>query len=195
MEITERGCVYFFRHIGLSPVKIGYSTNESPINRFESFKTYAPYGSELLGFIITKESKELETILHKRFSANRLKGEWFEISKEDVKKVVSFYSNIEDIKEKNEFEIAWARSFSKSIDKKLNLESCLAEFSKYFSFDFLENTDVCFKNQTEISEILKFNKKTIAEMFSKNEIKLHTYRVNGSVKKAYKLYEKSKQND
>jgi len=34
-EKSEKGCVYFFRHIGLTPVKIGFSTNESPFDRFE----------------------------------------------------------------------------------------------------------------------------------------------------------------
>jgi len=82
MEQEQKGCVYFFRHIGLTPVKIGYSTHESPIKRFEQFKTYAPYGSELIGFIRTYDAKKLETILHERFSAHRLGGEWFEISQE-----------------------------------------------------------------------------------------------------------------
>ena len=43
-NMTEnKGCVYFFRHIGLSPIKIGYSTHESPLDRFNQFKTYAEF--------------------------------------------------------------------------------------------------------------------------------------------------------
>jgi len=82
---NQKGCVYFFRHIGLSPVKIGYSENESPINRFNQFKTYAPFGSEILGFIQTYNANELESNLHRKFSSKRLLGEWFEITEVDVK--------------------------------------------------------------------------------------------------------------
>jgi hypothetical protein len=110
MEVKEKGCVYFFKHIGLSPIKIGYSENESPINRFNQFKTYAPFGAELIGFIITEKSKELETKLHNKYYRDRIKGEWFEISKEEVYKIISFYSNLEDIEEMNNFQIAWAEA-------------------------------------------------------------------------------------
>ena len=68
---TKKGCVYFFKHIGLTPIKIGYSENESPFNRFTQFKTYAPYGSEILGFIIISDAKELETLLHKKYASKR----------------------------------------------------------------------------------------------------------------------------
>ena len=69
MENTEnkKGCVYFFRHIGLTPVKIGFSTHESPIGRFEQFKTYAPYGSEIIGFIVFITLHEL---IHAAFIPN-----------------------------------------------------------------------------------------------------------------------------
>jgi len=110
--LIKRGCVYFFRHVGLSPVKIGYSENESPINRFNTFKTYAPYGSEILGFIIISDAKEIESFLHKKYSTKRLSGEWFEITEEEVKEEITFYTNISDIKERNEFQIAWAKEIS-----------------------------------------------------------------------------------
>lgn len=116
MEI-KRGCVYFFRHIGLSPIKIGYSENESPINRFNQFKTYAPFGSEILGFIIISDAKEVESSLHKKYANKRLNGEWFEISLEDVISEIDFYTNISDVKEKNEFQIAWAKEIEKRNNK------------------------------------------------------------------------------
>lgn len=108
MEI-KRGCVYFFRHVGLSPVKIGYSENESPISRFNQFKTYAPYGSEILGFIIISDSRQLENDLHKKYSSKRLNGEWFDLTEEEVNKEIDFYTNVADIKDRNEFQIAWAK--------------------------------------------------------------------------------------
>ena len=56
--MKTKGCVYFFKHKGVSPIKIGYTNNVSPINRFENFKTYSPYGSEIGGFIETDKPKE-----------------------------------------------------------------------------------------------------------------------------------------
>ena len=108
MAKTEKGCVYFFRHVGLSPVKIGYSEENSPINRFISFKTYAPYGSEILGFIESYDAKEIETILHNKFSSKRLKGEWFEISIEEIDCQIKLYSDAEDLESKRKFELDWA---------------------------------------------------------------------------------------
>lgn len=109
MSEEKRGCVYFFKHIGLDPIKIGYSSNESPIGRFDQFKTYAPFGAELLGFIITPYAKDLETKMHKKYKTKRLKGEWFDLSIKDVENEIKFHSDIEDARIKNEFQIAWAK--------------------------------------------------------------------------------------
>lgn len=103
-----KGCVYFFRHIGLTPVKIGYSESESPINRFTQFKTYAPYGSEIIGFIQTYAAKEIETKLHRKYASLRLDGEWFELTDDQVQSEIDFYSSIEDVRERNEFQKEWA---------------------------------------------------------------------------------------
>ncbi len=126
--MEDKGCVYFFRHIGLSPVKIGFSNNESPLKRFEQFKTYAPYGSELLGFIITNESKKLETLLHLKFSNKRLKGEWFELSDEEVKTNIDLYTGIEQVNEMNDFIISFAKTKERDLvfstnEFKLNSDS------------------------------------------------------------------------
>lgn len=123
----EKGCVYFFRHVGLSPVKIGYSENESPINRFNQFKTYAPFGSEILGFIQTYNASELESNLHKKFTSKRLFGEWFEITEEEVKKEIDFYSSIEDVKERNEFQIEWAKKLH---NKRNNIEEEMNSYNR-----------------------------------------------------------------
>lgn len=105
----QKGCVYFFKHIGLTPIKIGYSKLESPLDRFDQFKTYAPFGSEIIGFIMTVESKELESYLHKKYSHKRLNGEWFEITVEEALKEIDFHSHIEDINDRNEFQIEWSK--------------------------------------------------------------------------------------
>lgn len=168
--IEKKGCVYFFRHIGLTPVKIGFSTSESPIDRFDQFKTYAPYGSELIGFIRTSEPNKLESILHERFSQYRLSGEWFEITQEQCNSVISFYSNIEDIKEMNEFQISWAKKL------KTNLIDEMPVSSKLFSIIdiWFESYDIGsemsnFKFEKEINSISesKYNIKVIKKELKK----------------------------
>lgn len=108
----EKGCVYFFRHIGLTPVKIGYSEENSPITRFNQFKTYAPYGCEILGFIELYNAKEIERVLHNKFSSKRLQGEWFELSEEEIQIQIKLYSRKDDLENKRKFEIAWALNIS-----------------------------------------------------------------------------------
>lgn len=132
MENEIKGCVYFFRHVGLSPVKIGYSTNESPLARFNQFKTYAPYGSEILGFIQTSDSKTIETKLHLKYASKRLFGEWFDITEDEVKKEVDVYSNLEDIKERNEFQMKWAEEINKKKFKLATLKMSLEDKKQIF---------------------------------------------------------------
>jgi len=98
-NIMKKGCVYFFKHKGWNPIKIGYSSHESPSGRFEQFKTYAPFGCEIVGFIKTYEAKELETKLHKQFKSFRLKGEWFSITEEVVFDLIDLHSSNEQKEE------------------------------------------------------------------------------------------------
>lgn len=133
--MENKGCVYFFRHIGLSPVKIGYSSSDSPAIRFLQFKTYAPYGSEIIGFIITSDAKQIETNLHRKYSHKRLSGEWFEITVEDAQYEIDFYSNVEDVKSRNDFQIAWANSLLKKkerVSKETNI--IIHDFDKKETF-------------------------------------------------------------
>lgn len=188
METSKKGCVYFFKHIGLKPIKIGYSTNKNPIERFERFKVYAPYGAELLGFIRTYEAKILETNLHLKFSSKRINGEWFEITDEDVNECINFYSNIEDVKEKNEFQI----EFAKKIHKSKELEE------KIFSGDFFNNysikkTDVFNKKIIiQVSDFLKYIKKEdIKKFLIQNKLTYKAYRQGVTTKKGVLFWEKT----
>jgi len=87
-----KGFVYFFRHKTLKPVKIGYTTSDTIDNRFIQFKTYAPYGAEIIRIIKTDEAKRVETELHKRFAEYRLNGEWFDITDDMVNSAYIKYS-------------------------------------------------------------------------------------------------------
>ena len=161
MVEKEKGCVYFFKHVGLSPIKIGFSTNESPLSRFEQFRTYAPFGAELVGFIRTYEPLELETILHAKYALKRLKGEWFDITNADVEREIELYSNISDIQEMNHFQIEW----SKHLEKKKNPYLDLGNQStrKIIIDEFLINKDF---NRSELAVNLKVSRQYIHKVIS-----------------------------
>jgi hypothetical protein len=158
IEEEKKGCVYFFRHIGLSPVKIGYSTNESPIDRFNQFNTYAPYGSEIIGFIRSENAKELETNLHKKYSCFRLNGEWFEITEEQCNKEINLHSKIEDIKQKNNFQIAWAIKV-KEEEEEEEYEEIFAKTTREKIFNILETKKNL--NVQKLSKKINVSRKTI----------------------------------
>ena len=113
MVESKKGCVYFFKHVGIDGIKIGYSANESPIDRFEQFKTYAPYGAELIGFVRSKDPLSLERELHIKYAMVRMYGEWFDISRKDAEREIALNSELADIDEMNSFQIAWAKRFEK----------------------------------------------------------------------------------
>jgi hypothetical protein len=190
----KRGCVYFFRHIGLTPVKIGYSTNESPIERFNQFKTYAPYGSEILGFVILSNAKEIETLLHQKYANKRLSGEWFEITIEEVQKEVDFYSNVSDIEERNNFQIAWAKEINnkknkivEDLDKEKKLEEKIRlkiqkEFLQGSKVNQTSKKDYFFKlyetdknlNRLQTAKKFQVSRKTIQDWIKLYESKFNT---------------------
>lgn len=89
--IPELGCVYFIKLNGLSPVKIGFSSSPSPQDRLDAIRTAAPFGAELLGFILTPVAKHLETKIHGDLREHRLQGEWFDISIEKVSSLCQRY--------------------------------------------------------------------------------------------------------
>lgn len=183
---NKKGCVYFFKHVGLDPIKIGFSTNESPIFRFEQFKTYAPFGAELIGFIRTNNAKKLETELHLKFSSKRLIGEWFEISRSEVDNCIKFYSNIEDIQEMNNFQVAWAKSLDNNF-----LED---NIGFYNHFSFIENDSFNVKKILNLSELVLIIgcKKDEAKIFLKKmKCEYKARRSNGLTKKGYLFYAKN----
>jgi hypothetical protein len=102
----ESGCVYFIKHIGLTPIKIGMTTENNPDNRLLALSTSSPFGMELIGYINTDSPKTLELYFHKKYKNERMNGEWFNVSVDRIKKEIEKYNNgiiIEDkIKTHNE---------------------------------------------------------------------------------------------
>tara|TARA_R110002020_G_C15957746_1_gene746281 strand:- start:42 stop:716 length:675 start_codon:yes stop_codon:yes gene_type:complete len=85
-----KGCVYFFKIVGLSPVKIGYSDELTPEKRLKSFSF--PHGIERLGYFSTVNARLVEQEIHKMLSQYRLKGEWFDITEEKVTEIIMTYN-------------------------------------------------------------------------------------------------------
>jgi len=86
---TKKGYVYFLKHNGLNPIKIGCTKGFSPIKRINCYNSYSPYGIDILGYIETDNHKELEKFLHETFKHLRLNNEWFDLSIEQVNSVIS----------------------------------------------------------------------------------------------------------
>lgn len=85
------GCVYFFRHNDTDYVKIGMTKSDNPKKRFEAFKTYAPSGGEILGYINCKNYRQIEKELHRQYNAYRVNGEWFNITDSEVENSIDSY--------------------------------------------------------------------------------------------------------
>lgn len=103
--IAQKGSVYFIKHKGLLPVKIGYSSSENPQERFNSFKISSPYGIQVLGVIITNNPQKLEAQLHKKYADKRLNGEWFNITLQDVDMEVELNNDQDEFDRRNSVNI------------------------------------------------------------------------------------------
>ena len=186
---NKKGCVYFIKHVSLSPIKIGFSLNPSPIDRFDQFKTFAPYGAELIGFIITENSKKLESELHKKFASKKLNGEWFDISIEEAKNCIDFYSNIEDIQEMNNFQIAWAKNV-----KDINTVNDFYNNVFNNQFSIVKDDIFCIKtilNQKELMDMFNVSKEEIKEFVKTTKLQYKAFNINsGFIKKGYCIYTK-----
>jgi hypothetical protein len=103
MENEKKGCVYFIKHVGIEAVKIGYTLNESPNDRFKQFGTFSPYGYEVIGIIRSENPVELEKKIHNKFAEKRLLGEWFDITIEQCNDILSFHNTVEYVNQKNKY--------------------------------------------------------------------------------------------
>ena len=89
--IAMKGYVYFIQINGLQPIKIGYTTDLKGTDRFDSAKTYAPFGLTYVAHIFSYNVVKLERELHKKFADKRLKGEWFDINQAQAYKIAMEY--------------------------------------------------------------------------------------------------------
>lgn len=181
--VKKEGCVYFFRHVGLSPVKIGYSENESPISRFQSFKMYAPYGAEMLGFINCENPHKMEMELHKKYSCRRINGEWFEITEDEVSEIIKTKTTKVQSEERNSF---WEEFAKRKGEVSISALTLGEKFVNFMDSKIVESIKI---NRTELKdEYLKFSNSNITPQkfnkkvrlyAAKKNIKLHESKYNG----------------
>jgi hypothetical protein len=101
--METKGCVYFMKHKGLSPIKIGFTTSETPIGRFNDMNIFSPYGCEILGYIVSENPNKLENEIHKLYSNKKIKGEWYELSLDDVNFLIKKYNPEDELRKQSEF--------------------------------------------------------------------------------------------
>lgn len=168
MESEIKGCVYFFKHIGLSPIKIGYTENLSPFDRFKQFKTYAPFGAEILGFFQTDDPKGIESKLHQQLASHRLDGEWFEISENKANEIIDLYTSKEQVKLRNDFQIKFANYLEKKKNfdfKKMEVKDRSKDFEKFRDF-YLANINY---RKTDLSSLFDVSRQQIYNWIKKIE--------------------------
>jgi len=68
------GCVYFIRDTHTGSIKIGHTGGPVQL-RIAALQTANPHDLELLGTV--SGGPDVESALHQRFEAQRLRGEWF----------------------------------------------------------------------------------------------------------------------
>ena len=89
-------CVYVIKHKGKSSIhKIGKSADFH--QRLETIQSYNPAELEVVLVQKTSLNNYLEKILHFEFKSKKIRGEWFDLSKEDVARLKELVSNLDSI--------------------------------------------------------------------------------------------------
>lgn len=77
------GYVYFAKNED-DKIKIGRTINLK--GRMKSLNTSSPHTIDLVAYFETNSSVELEEATQKYFNENKIKGEWFDINTDDIRK-------------------------------------------------------------------------------------------------------------
>jgi len=91
--MSKKGCVYFVRQNGGKPVKVGYTSNDTPEKRIKQLSTGSPYGVYIVGYIKSDRAYELEQEIHAMCNHLRLDGEWFMLTDDTIDKLITYYSD------------------------------------------------------------------------------------------------------
>lgn len=144
------GYVYFLKHNGLSPIKIGMTNSINLNKRIKNYNTAAPYGIDLIGFIKTPKPSIVERTIHEELNEFKLNGEWYDINKNKAREIISKYKiNFNPITLNDDFyraddalaeillDIGFG-DFTDEIDKKKGKRVfSINETGRYIKFDYI----------------------------------------------------------
>lgn len=96
--------VYLIRLGDSNICKIGYTNkSKTPQGRIKELQTGCPFELHIISSFFSAYSREIEKILHRQYAFkkidenyNTLKGEWFELSNEDIKNFQKECQKIQD---------------------------------------------------------------------------------------------------
>ena len=165
------GCVYFIRHKGTNPIKIGHTSKNNPDDRIKEFEVGSPFGIELMGVILCKHSADMEHTIHDMFKDRNIKGEWYNIDKEDVDDVVRIFSydNISQLNVLRGICITYQITPAKLIDivKKYEKNTSVTDKAGCIipSLSDLPNNDGWCEKQHFIDKMVEINNKGIATIY------------------------------
>lgn len=147
------GCVYFIKHRNFPPIKIGFTSNETPESRVKCMETFSPYGVELLGVIICENPKAVEKDIHNMYSTQQLSGEWFDIDSEQAMECINYYQSKLDSKDIN-FKIL------KVVHKKMFKAERISELKKFAQFEKIYKSGAK-TTKTELAKTLGVTRQTL----------------------------------
>ena len=78
--------IYFIQDTGTGHHKIGYTSSTSAKERLGSCQTGNPNELVLVGTI--NGSQEYEADLHRKYSSNKIRNEWFSLTEDEVKNII-----------------------------------------------------------------------------------------------------------
>lgn len=81
------GFVYFVKAKETGYIKIGYTTNLK--TRLKAMQTASPFELELVDFLEVRNAIDEEMDAHGFFYNRRLRGEWFDISEEEIEAYIT----------------------------------------------------------------------------------------------------------
>lgn len=86
------GWIYFIKDRISNNFKIGVSQSNNPKVRLSHYVNYIEI--DLIYIENISNCFEIEALIHQKFDANRIKGDWFKLSNEDVISIIRYINEI-----------------------------------------------------------------------------------------------------
>ncbi len=86
--------IYLLRAPRLSRFKIGCATNVK--QRCSAINTASPCEVVLVAYFATNQSRKIEAALHQKYARFHVKGEWFELGKNQVQELLDTFHQYEE---------------------------------------------------------------------------------------------------